>query len=110
MSSHAATLGMRKAGALAALMPVTRFARLGGAAPSFRLPAWSLRLGRTPATVRYVFLGSPDFHRSHPPWRYVERMGAYHRLEAGGMRLTVVTRQRAGHLTEASFIVEPPAG
>jgi hypothetical protein len=89
--------------------PITRFASLDGAAGRFQLPAWSLRLGRTPATVRHVFLGSPDFRRSRPPWRYVERMGAYHRLEAGDVRLTVVTRQRAGRLTEASFIVEPPA-
>jgi hypothetical protein len=36
-------------------------------------------------------------------------MGAYHRLEAGDVQVTVVTRQRAGWLTEASFIVEPPA-
>ena len=89
--------------------PITRVAALGGTAGRFRLPAWSLRLGRTPATFRYVFLGNPDFRRSPPPWRYVERMGAYHRLEAGDVRLTVVTHQRASWLTEVSFIVEPPA-
>lgn len=87
--------------------PVTRVARLGGQAGPLRLPAWSLRLGRTPATERYVFLGDPDFRRARPPWRYVERMGAYHRLQSGEVRVTVVTRQRAG-LTEASFVVEPP--
>lgn len=89
--------------------PITRVARLDGRAGSLPLPAWSLRLGRTPSTVRYVFAGNPDFRRVRQPWRYVERMGDYHRLEAGDVRLTVVTRQRAGWLTEVSFVVEPPA-
>src|SRR5262249_41070616 len=83
--------------------------RLDGGAGSFPLPGWSLRLGGTPATVRYVFLGDPDFRDPRPPWRYVERMGDYHRVEAGDVRVTIVTRRRAG-LTEASFLVEPPAG
>lgn len=89
--------------------PVTRVVRLEGRAVAFRLPAWSLRLGRTPATVRYVFFGNPDFRRAHAPWRYVDRMGAYHQLEADNVRLTIVTHQRAGWITEASFIVESTA-
>ena len=40
--------------------PLTRVARLDGRAGSFPLPGWSLRLGRTPSTVRYVFLGMND--------------------------------------------------
>ena len=86
--------------------PITRVARLDGPVGRFELPGWSLRLGRTPATVRHVFLGNPDFRRARPPWQYVDRMGAYHRLEAGDVRLTVITHQRAGWLTEASFVVE----
>jgi hypothetical protein len=33
-------------------------------------------------------------------------MGAFHRLEAEDIRVTIVTRQRGEWLTEASFIVE----
>lgn len=91
----------------AELSRVTRVAELDAAGTRLPLPAWSLRLGRTPQTVRYVFLGYPDFRRTRPPWRYVERMGAYHTLEGGGVRVTVAAHKR-GWLTEASLIVQPP--
>jgi len=87
--------------------PITRVASLGGEGQGteLRFPRWSLRLGRTPATERYLFLGYPDFRRTRPPWRYVERMGAFHRLEADGVRVTIVAHKR-GLLTEASLVVE----
>lgn len=90
--------------------PITRTASLGEHGGVLPLPAWSLRLGRTPATVRHVFLGYPDFTRTRSPWRYVERMGDYHRLETDDLRVTIAAHKR-GVVTEASLIVErtPPA-
>jgi hypothetical protein len=86
--------------------PITRVAYLDGGRVRLPLPAWSLRLGRSPERLRYVFLGHPDFRRTRPPWRYVEQMGAYHRLEAGDVQVTVIAHPRAERLTEASFVVE----
>jgi hypothetical protein len=86
--------------------PLTRAATLPDGT-RFPLPGWALHLGRTPPTERYVLLGRPDFRRPRPPWRYVERMGDYHLLEDDRVRLTVITRERAGRVTEASFVVEP---
>jgi hypothetical protein len=88
--------------------PLTRVAKLDDEGGRLPLPTWSLRLGRTPATVRYLFLGYPDFRHTRAPWRYVERMGAFHRLEADGVRVTVVAHKR-GWLTEASLVVERDA-
>ncbi len=87
--------------------PITRIARLDDGS-RFLFPTWGLRLGRTPATRRYVFLGNPDFARARPPWRYLDSMGAFHRLEANGVRVTVVAHKRGG-LTEASLVVDRDA-
>jgi hypothetical protein len=73
------------------------------------LPAWSLRLGGRPERLRFLFLGDPDFRRTRPPWRYVERLGAYHRLEAGDVQVTVIAHKRGEWLTVASFAVERDA-
>jgi hypothetical protein len=86
--------------------PITRVAHLDGGRVRLPLPAWSLRLGRTPERLRFVFLGDPDFRRTRSPWRYVERLGAYHRLEAGDVQVTVIAHKRWERLTEASFVVE----
>jgi hypothetical protein len=87
------------------ISPITRVARLDGGV-RLPLPAWSLRLGRSPNRLRFVFLGDPDFRRTRPPWRYVERLGAYHRLEAGDVQVTVIAHRRGEWLTEASFVVD----
>ena len=87
--------------------PITRVAELGDRGPRVPLPAWSLRLGRGLA-ARYLFLGDPDFSRTAPPWRYVEQMGAAHRLETDGIRLTLVAHKRGSWLTEMRPVVEPP--
>lgn len=92
---------------------VTRVARLDheGRPLSFRLPAWGLRLADGPRAARFLLPGSPSFGRAPSPWRYVEQMGAAHRLEADGLRLTVVTRRRGRLLTEVELLVErDPAG
>ena len=89
--------------------PITRVAELDDRGPGLRLPAWSLRLGRGLA-ARYIFAGDPDFRRAGQPWRYVEQMGAAHRLEADGVRLTVVAHKRGSRLTEVRLVVEPPLG
>ena len=86
--------------------PVTRVAHLDGGRVRLPLPAWSLRLGGRPERLRFVFLGDPDFRRTRPPWRYVERLGAYHRLEAGDVHVTVIAHKRGEWLTVASFAVE----
>ena len=87
-------------------IPITRVAHLDGGRVRLPLPAWSLRLGGRPERLRFVFLGDPDFRRTRPPWRYVERMGAYHRLESGDVRVTVIAHKRGEWLTVASFAVE----
>ena len=86
--------------------PITRVAHLDGGRVRLPLPAWSLRLGARPERLRFLFLGDPDFRRTRPPWRYVERLGAYHRLESGDVQVTVIAHKRGEWLTVASFAVE----
>jgi hypothetical protein len=88
---------------------ITRSARLAGEPSQLPLPAWSVRLGNTPETVRYVFLGYPNFRRVRPPWRYLDRMGAYHLLEGEDVRVTIAAHKR-GLFTEASLIVQRDPG
>lgn len=89
--------------------PITRVADLDDDRPRFVFPTWGLRLGSTPETRRYLFLGYPDFRRSQPPWRYLDRMGAFHRLKADGVQVTIVAHKR-GWLTEASLVVDRQSG
>jgi hypothetical protein len=74
-----------------------------------RLPTWGLLLRRGGAEpARYLLPGEPDFARAAaPPWRYLEQMGAAHRLEADGAWLTVITRKRSRLFTEVKLVVEP---
>jgi hypothetical protein len=74
-----------------------------------RLPTWALRLPAEGHVFRYLLPGTPDFGSSRGPWRYVEQMGAAHRLEADGVRLTVITRKRGPLFTEARLLVESAA-
>jgi hypothetical protein len=84
--------------------PITRVAELDGGR-RFGLPGWSLRLGRG-ARTRYLLLGDPDFRHPGGPWRYVEQMGAAHRLEAAGVRLTAVTHKQGSWVTEVRFMID----
>lgn len=71
------------------------------------LPTPALRLPDEADVPRLLLMGDPDFRRSPAPWRYLEQMGAAHRLEADGVWLTVITRKRGPLLTQVKLVVEP---
>lgn len=89
-------------------LPVARVAplELEGRSWPLSFPRWALRLRDDGEVKRYLFAGDPDFARVRPPWRYVEQMGAAHRLETDGVWLTIITRRRGPLFTEAKLRIE----
>ena len=91
-----------------ALGPLTRVAPLefAGRRLPLTLPTWGVRLRDDGRVTRYLLPGEPDLSRARPPWRYVEQMGAAHRLLADGARLTIITRKRGPVLTELKLVLD----